>query len=95
MQGGSQGQLLLNDWYVLAWVERDRALNPLESLDDLIAVLVAGCVVVDLTIPDDYDATLVAQILQRLLHHLKVLVVWHLVGHEDKQNVRVLVLSVR
>lgn len=80
---------------MLAWVERDRALNPLERLDYLIAVLVAGCVVVDLSIPDYHDATLVAQILQRLLHHLQVLVVRHLVGHEDEQNVRVLVLRVR
>ena len=83
----------MNNWYILARVNGNSALDPLKRLRDLISA--PRCVIERFAVPDDNDASLMAYVLQRLLHALQVFAVGHLVGHEDEQDVRVLALRVR
>ena len=77
----------MDDGDVFTGVDRDRTLNSLESFVDLVSALVLGRVVESLAIPNDHDTPLMAQVSNRLLHLLEILVVWHLICHKNKKDV--------
>ena len=83
----------MNDGNVLAGIQRNGTLNPLECLGDLIAIPILRIIVERFSVPNDHYATLFTLFCDNLSHSIQVVLMWLFIRHKHDQQVRI--LSVR